>query len=351
VYGSSKEPETGLTDSDAPEGVDSRVKNRDKRKTMMGMKVFTPPGESGDYEPSRTMPPVTASASQPGFPPRSVRMGSEGSEHSYTLGDQEQQPLGTDPTARRQHMIRDPNAEDLGEGSGIGVARTSEITVASPPHTPSPTMEEQQVRERGRRPARLILRGSPLQNDTASASPATHARPSKSPRDFLESRSLAGKDDSADIQPMPTNVPRSRPAPIKVSHPNKRSSINGSAFTSTTQSPLVGEPANRQSWGPAEQQQQQQHSASKPVPVPLEPTVSSVRDGAIPLEDQLPEHASVQRMVSVKRKDLEEPALTSASIRGPEDFDAFVQGGDTVKYTLTPGTVREQPQVSCRKRM
>jgi len=32
--------------------------------------------------------------------------------------------------------------------------------------------------------------------------------------------------------------------------------------------------------------------------------------------------------------------LTSASIRGPEDFDMFVQGGDMVKYTLTPENVR-----------
>jgi hypothetical protein len=35
--------------------------------------------------------------------------------------------------------------------------------------------------------------------------------------------------------------------------------------------------------------------------------------------------------------------LTSASIRGPEDFDMFVQGADTVKYTLTPDTVRDTP--------
>ncbi|OQO06124.1 hypothetical protein B0A48_08712 [Cryoendolithus antarcticus] len=37
------------------------------------------------------------------------------------------------------------------------------------------------------------------------------------------------------------------------------------------------------------------------------------------------------------------PAITSASIRGPEDFDALVQGADTAKYTLTPETVRDVP--------
>ena len=42
----------------------------------------------------------------------------------------------------------------------------------------------------------------------------------------------------------------------------------------------------------------------------------------------------------------DEPILTSASIRGPEDFDMFVQGADTMKYTLTPETVRDKPKVS-----
>lgn len=41
-------------------------------------------------------------------------------------------------------------------------------------------------------------------------------------------------------------------------------------------------------------------------------------------------------------------ALTSASIRGPEDFDMFVQSTDTVKYTLTPDNVRDEP-VSCNE--
>ena len=60
----------------------------------------------------------------------------------------------------------------------------------------------------------------------------------------------------------------------------------------------------------------------------------------------------MQRMASLKRNEhkvddgAEEPILTSASIRGPEDFDMFVQGVDTMKYTLTPQTVRDKPKVS-----
>ncbi|KAI7092345.1 hypothetical protein KC316_g21945, partial [Hortaea werneckii] len=54
-------------------------------------------------------------------------------------------------------------------------------------------------------------------------------------------------------------------------------------------------------------------------------------------------------MASLKRNDRKsssadldsDSGLTSASIRGPQDFDTFVQGGETVKYTLTPEKVRE----------
>jgi hypothetical protein len=67
-------------------------------------------------------------------------------------------------------------------------------------------------------------------------------------------------------------------------------------------------------------------------------------------ETPVQEHPVVQRMASLKRNqhksdppEEQERALTSASIRGPEDFDMFVQGGETVKYTLTPETVRDAP--------
>lgn len=62
------------------------------------------------------------------------------------------------------------------------------------------------------------------------------------------------------------------------------------------------------------------------------------------------EHPVVQQMASLKRNERvsdssssDAAALTSASIRGPEDFDMFVQVAETVKYTLTPETVRDIP--------
>lgn len=71
-----------------------------------------------------------------------------------------------------------------------------------------------------------------------------------------------------------------------------------------------------------------------------------LRSGSIEQSGQHPvrEHPAVQRMASLKRNkpatDDHGNTLTSASIRGPEDFDMFVQGGETMKYTLTPEAVR-----------
>ena len=73
------------------------------------------------------------------------------------------------------------------------------------------------------------------------------------------------------------------------------------------------------------------------------------------------DHPVIQRIASLKNspgkaataaangstgKDDETSPLTSASIKGPEDFEMFVQGGDTVKYTLTPENVRSGASVS-----
>lgn len=77
----------------------------------------------------------------------------------------------------------------------------------------------------------------------------------------------------------------------------------------------------------------QQPSNKKPT---LTPVVTS----------SLPPSAAVARVAGLKGSEpnsatASEKAVTSASIRGPEDFDSFVQGGETLKYTLTPVHVRD----------
>lgn len=67
---------------------------------------------------------------------------------------------------------------------------------------------------------------------------------------------------------------------------------------------------------------------------------------------EVQDHPAIQHMATPKKERAlvaasgsgasTPPVVTSASIRGPEDFDNFLQGDDTVKYTLTPENVRDE---------
>ncbi|WPH01740.1 Hypothetical protein R9X50_00459200 [Acrodontium crateriforme] len=64
------------------------------------------------------------------------------------------------------------------------------------------------------------------------------------------------------------------------------------------------------------------------------PRRSSLGDDA---PEVIPHPVAIQRMAKIDGEpDPITPTLTSASIRGPEDFDNFVQGGETMHYSLTP---------------
>lgn len=66
---------------------------------------------------------------------------------------------------------------------------------------------------------------------------------------------------------------------------------------------------------------------------------------------EVQDHPAINSMATPKRDAMvatasengnNTPPVVSASIRGPKDFDNFLQGGDTVKYTLTPENVRDE---------
>jgi hypothetical protein len=66
---------------------------------------------------------------------------------------------------------------------------------------------------------------------------------------------------------------------------------------------------------------------------------------------EVQDHPAINSMATPKRDAMvatasesgnSTPPVVSASIRGPKDFDNFLQGGDTVKYTLTPENVRDE---------
>ncbi|KAK5112527.1 hypothetical protein LTR85_011219 [Meristemomyces frigidus] len=399
VYGSSKESNKGVAEGDesteektngtskvAQPVEDSRdVEELDKRKSLLDMKMLVGPGPSAaeSQDAPQIMTSRKVSVSQPETPPTMVRTGSDESHKSeelkdpYKLGNKGVQEVPQQSPAKRQHMPRAAVTPDQTESeeNGIGVARTSDVMVESPvaPKTSSPRSSDADVQEaRGpaKRPSRLVLGGATLtgRNSAPMDSPTSRKTSSpKSPQDFLESRSLTSKterpaDASEKAQAQPPSqrlVSQPRTEPVRQA-PQKRRSIPGLAFTSASSTPVVEQNAHRQSWSAALQQQrdlQDPTGAARPVSVPSVPTVPAAHKQSTKPETTpatVQEHPVVQRMASLKRNERksdppvpgEEANLTSASIRGPQDFDMFVQGGDTVKYTLTPETVRDGP-VSC----
>ncbi|GAB7358726.1 hypothetical protein MBLNU230_g3955t1 [Neophaeotheca triangularis] len=167
---------------------------------------------------------------------------------------------------------------------------------------------------------------------------------------FLKSRNLGGSGPST-----PTESPRERTrSSLQVLNQSprlaNRDSRPGVPLTNgAQQSPAVFSSGKRQSWS-AEKQAAVEYKPKWKTPD------SPGYSKAGTISDDVKEHPILQRMSSQKRNEqnaalaaLEKsngrssPALTSASIRDPEDFDMFVQGKDTVKYTLTPENVRDQP--------
>ena len=362
AYGSKHEDKAD-TDSAVPVLDNRNVEELDKRKSLLDMKSFIVPspaaGEGQDAV--QIMHARKTSLSQPSTPPMMIRTSSgestasdesrksDASRKTYTLRkkDLPQQALAT-----RQHM---PDVVDVGrsaQGNGIGVARTSDVV--------SPVRGESGEEARGpaKRPSRLVLGATPPRNNFSNSPTLMRtASPKGSPSEFLEGRSLTSRTSQPDFSTKEVKPPspdeQASNMPYKV--PTKRRSIPGAAFTSTATTPVAEKNPHRQSWSAAVQQQREQAEAgvARPVSVPALPMMPAAHRSTTSLHQDVPvqEHPIVQRMAERKEKkpsvdmaaEPQERALTSASIRGPEDFDAFMQDADTMKYTLTPETVRDGP--------
>jgi len=282
------------------------------------------------------------------------------SRKSYTLGQRGGQAVAQQSPAKMRNMQGTTETSDDLKEDSIGVARTSDVYVpSSRSHTPSDSLDGQQAKDSTNRPSRLVLGATPPRNNHSVESLTYRQSPQSSPRDFLESRSLAPKQSDAAAV-----LPNEQARTVKA--PQKRMSIPGAAFTSAMASPAVERNSHGQSRGTSQQQHGQQSSEERPVSnqsvtSKSEPDKTNNSDGSIADTHPIQEHPVVQRMASMKhteRKRSEassngDAGLTSASIRGPEDFDSFVQGSETVKYTLTPEFVRGNTvsSIQCNPRL
>ncbi|KXL47529.1 hypothetical protein M433DRAFT_536 [Acidomyces richmondensis BFW] len=270
------------------------------------------------------------------------------SRTSYTLGQKDGQVVVQQSPGKRLHTQgKVEKSDDLKEDI-IGVARTSDAYVPSSRSlTPSDGVDGQQAGNSTKRPSRLVLGATPPRNNHPGESMTYRQSPKGSPRDFLESRSLVPKPSDAGA-----GLPDDQSCTIKA--PQKRMSISGAAFTSVIASPVAERNSPGQTVPTAPQQRGQLNSEEPPVsnhviPSKPESDKTNVSDKDIAETSQVQEHPVLQRMASLKHRERKkseassngDAGLTSASIRGPEDFDSFVQGAETVKYTLTPESVRE----------
>ena len=277
------------------------VEELDKRKSLADIKSLV--GHSAASS-GRASPRGVDSQTSSRKPSRSPAVTRTASDDSETLG------------GKNKEII----SEAEGPEDAIGVAQTSDAVVPV-----AVAAEGAQARDTAKRPPRLVLRDSvqkPLPSPTNKASPSATPR---TPRQFL--------DLTEQTSPTPT-----LPSPVTKASPKATSSASADA----QESPSV-EKAPRQSSSSARGVAEK--SGSRHGSTPSTPSTSKKFS-----PDEVQEHPMVQRLQTLKGS---EPIatteaekvspITSASIKGPADFDSFVQGGDTLKYTLTPEHVRDEP--------
>ncbi|KAM3425154.1 hypothetical protein BST61_g7113 [Cercospora zeina] len=235
-----------------------------------------------------------------------------------------------------------PDEEKTGD---IGLARTSDTAVSSSTKGDSDegvySARDSFTNPAPRRPTRIVLGDSPASSTSSlKNSPPLQQEDEKetstlSPESFLKRRSLSAKGvkqtpklNIVNTQP-PHDQTRSTPKSTV-----RMSASDSSLYANGPVSPISDKPPSpwRQSFSVAIKETTQWASSSKKPALDPEPSG--------PVHD----HPALQKKSQTSLTEAESlTPLTSASIRGPEDFEMFVQGGDTVKYTLTPESVRDDP--------
>ena len=272
------------------------IDERDRRKSLLDIKSLMAASPSSGQRTPQNEEPQTVLSSIAGADPGE----SSGKRDPYTLG--------------RDRSV----SEEEGPNDATGVAQASGTQV--PGVTTSPN-EETQAREAGKRPARIVL-GETLPNGSTGSDSTAQAERPKTPRQYLD----LSKDAQA-----------SQTAPEEAQRSSPRTSQRANLANGAQQSPAVEKSPYRQSYSaPVEK-----NGVKRDIPPSRQSKQSQEQD--------VQEHPVVQKIASRNSNEPKSATsekampLTSASIRGPEDFDMFVQGADTVKYTLTPETVRDEP--------
>jgi hypothetical protein len=299
-------------------------------------------------------------------------------------------PLEVASTVNTEALSSSPETRREGGHSRHDTATIAALEAPATPSEPSDyTRSEPKARDMPmigspkplEKPGRLVIDGdsvpsenklSPINVDIAQAYQIPAAP--KSPREFLKSRDLSSD----------SGIPLSSSKDHAVQSPNEQTRakaprpVTGASFSSeqedqvrdlrTVQSSreqtkhespqtraAAPRPVTAASFGPEQGDQVRdlrtiQSSREQPKnESPQSRTTNGVHQKQNSRGD-IQDHPAIQGMATPKKEKFvatpasgtsTPPVVTSASIRGPEDFDDFLQR-DTVKYTLTPETVRDQ---------
>ncbi|KAK4503679.1 hypothetical protein PRZ48_004594 [Zasmidium cellare] len=357
VYGSKFDKKEARKSSPATH---TDIEERDKQKHLIDMKRYSvPPSASrGLTHPEKEDEETKDAESKPEVPKTVLRPATADSDESFSLNDKNEKGVVQQPIAKPRHLSGDFTPVEVGEevedeepAVDIGVARTSD-TAVSTPRTEEPPVEYHQARDSftnpaPRRPSRLILGAnepdepSPLRKESQNVQEDDTGIPAVTPESFLSKRSLSltvspkQQVDKSKSQPPPQNRSLRGESPKRASVPSALV-LSPDGGSHGPVSPAIEKTPSpwRQSFAAPEKSSQWAYSPKKSMSV-SEPSPT------------IQEHPVIQKIMKrqenkvVKEED-DSKTLTSASIKGPEDFEMFVQGGDTVKYTLTPENVRDE---------
>ena len=260
-------------------------------------------------------------------------------------------PLEVASTANAEDPVSLPEPRRSGGHSRQDTATIAALEApASPSETSEYTRSEQKARDMpmigspklSEKPSRLIINGDSLPSenklssinvDIAQANQSSAAP--KSSREFLKSRDLSSDSE------MPK--PLSRDYAVQSPNEQTRATAPRPATAASLASEKEDQVRDLKTVQSAREQTKNESPRSRGSNSDHQKQNS---------RGEVQDHPAIQGMATPKREKFAiavptsgtntPPAVTSASIRGPEDFDNFLQGGDTVKYTLTPETVRDQ---------
>lgn len=350
------------TDSALPQPRERSVKEieeLDMRKSRVDVKSMMAADElpqSQDSNKSFPLPPTHSKLVSPdALPERST---SRKSDKSYTLGHRDRaeppEPIipvadpertvdalpSPKPRSEKSHMRHDTETMAALEAP----ASPSEIMESEPPETEQKSRDMPMIGlpKEKEKPGRLLITGDPpSQVERIVAAEPLAQTPPRSPREFLEDRNGPQQQQQRPEQP-----------PLKVQtrqSPNEKTRASvprpGSAVISPL-TPTVSQQDRQREYRTGQTAKSQRENDSPKTRSTYSAHSKHTSRGDVQEHPAMSNRGTPKKEVAVPVTESgtgTPPIVTSASIRGPEDFDNFLQGGDTVKYTLTPETVRDDP--------